>query len=210
MIDVLIADDHPVVLEGLKQIVAETPDIVIKGEASSGAEVLEKVRAGRWDVVVLDLTMPGIHGLDLLKRLKTEHPQLRVLVLSIHPEDQYAVRLLRAGASGYLNKRSAADQLVEAVRKVAKGGKYVSPTLAEKLAFDLDIDSDRPPHERLSDREFQVFCLIASGMTVTEIAEELSLSVKTVSTYRSRILEKMNMQRNAELTRYAIEHELIR
>ncbi len=210
MINVLIADDHPVVLQGLKQIVAETPDIAIKGEATSGTEVLQKVRSGKWDVVVLDLTMPGIHGLDLLKRLKTEHPEIRVLVLSIHPEDQYAVRLLRAGASGYLNKRSAAGQLVEALRKVARGGKYVSPTLAEKLAFDLDIDSDRPPHEHLSDREFQVFCLIASGMTVTEIAEELSLSVKTVSTYRSRILEKMNMQRNAELTRYAIEHDLIR
>jgi len=210
MINVLIADDHPVVLQGLKQIVAETSDIAIKGEATNGTEVLKKVRSGQWDVVVLDLTMPGIHGLDLLSRLKSEHPKLPVLVLSIHPEDQYAVRLLRAGASGYLNKRSAADQLVEALRKVARGGKYVSPTLAEKLAFELDVDSDRPPHERLSDREFQVFCLIASGMTVTEIAEELSLSVKTVSTYRSRILEKMNMQRNAELTRYAIEHELIR
>lgn len=210
MINVLIADDHPIVRQGLRQIVGETSDIVIKGEASNGDEVVEQVRSGQWDVVVLDLTMPGTHGLDLLKRLKTEHPQLRVLVLSIHPEDEYAVRLLRAGASGYLNKRSAGGQLVEAIRKVAQGGKYVSPTLAEKLAFELDVDSDKPPHEKLSDREFQVFCLIASGTTVTEIAEKLSLSVKTVSTYRSRVLEKMNMQRNAELTRYAIEHELVR
>jgi len=210
MINVLIADDHPVVLQGLKQIVAETSDIVIKGEACNGKEVLDQVRTGRWDVVVLDVTMPGTHGLDLLKQLKAQHPKLCVLVLSMHPEDDYAVRLLRAGASGYLNKRSVSDQLVEAIRKVAGGGKYVSPTLAEKLVFDLDIDTGDLPHKKLSDREFQVFCLIASGMTVTEIAEELSLSVKTVSTYRSRILQKMNMQRNAELTRYAIQHELVR
>lgn len=209
MINVLIADDHPVVVQGLKQIVAETSDIVIKGEAGNGKEVLQQVRTGRWDVVVLDVTMPGTHGLDLLKQLKAHDPKLRILVLSMHPEDDYAVRLLRAGASGYLSKRSVSDQLVEAIRKVAQGGKYVSPALAEKLVFDLDIDPDDLPHKRLSDREFQVFCLIASGMTVTEIAEELSLSVKTVSTYRARILDKMNMQRNAELTRYAIEHELV-
>jgi len=210
MINILIADDHPVVLEGLKQIVAETPDIAIKGEAKNGQEVLEQVRTRQWDVVVLDITMPGIHGLDLLKRLKAQRPRVSVLVLSVHPEDEYAVRLLRAGASGYLNKRSVSNELVEAIRKVAHGGKYVSPALAEKLAFELDVDYDKPPHERLSDREFQVFCLIASGKTVTEIADELSLSAKTVSTYRSRVLEKMNMQRNAELTRYAIQHELVR
>ena len=210
MISVLIADDHPVVLEGIKQIVADASDIVIRGEATNGKEVLDQVGAGQWDVVVLDVTMPGIHGLDLLKQLKAQHPKLRVLVLSMHPEDEYAVRLLRAGASGYLNKRSVSSRLVEAIRKVAQGGKYVSPALAEKLVFDLDVDSDDPPHKKLSDREFQVFCLLASGMTVTEVAEELSLSVKTVSTYRSRILEKMNMQRNADLTRYAIQHELVR
>ena len=210
MIDVLIADDHPVVLEGVKQIVAETSDIAVKGEATNGDEVLEQVRTGQWDVVVLDITMPGVHGLELLKQLRAQHPKLPVLVLSMHPEDEYAVRLLRAGASGYLNKRSVSSQLVEAIRKVAEGGKYVSPTLAEKIAFELDVDFDKLPHERLSDREFQVFCLIASGKTVTETAGELSLSVKTVSTYRSRILEKMNMQRNAQLTRYAIEHELVR
>ena len=210
MINVLIADDHPVVLEGLKQIVEDTPDIVINGEATNGKEVLDQVRTGQWDVVVLDISMPGAHGLDLLKQLKAQHPKLRVLILSMHPEDDYAVRLLRAGASGYLNKRSVSDQLVEAIRKVAQGGKYVSPTLAEKLVLDLDVDYDDLPHKKLSDREFQVFCLIASGMTVTETAEELSLSVKTVSTYRSRILEKMNMNRNADLTRYAIQHELVR
>jgi DNA-binding NarL/FixJ family response regulator len=210
MIDVLIADDHPVVLEGVKQIVAETSDIAVKGEATNGDEVLEQVRTGQWDVVVLDITMPGVHGLELLKQLRAQHPKLPVLVLSMHPEDEYAVRLLRAGASGYLNKRSVSSQLVEAIRKVAEGGKYVSPTLAEKIAFELDVDFDKLPHERLSDREFQVFCLIASGKTVTETAEELSLSVKTVSTYRSRILEKMNMQRNAQLTRYAIEQGLVR
>lgn len=210
MINVLIADDHPVVLEGLKQIVADTSDIVIKGEATNGKEVLDQVRTGQWDVVVLDITMPGVHGLDLLKQLKAQQPKLRVLVLSMHPEDDYAVRLLRAGASGYLNKRSVSDQLVEAIRKVAQGGKYVSPALAEKLVFDLVVDSDDLPHKKLSDREFQVFCHLASGMTVTETAEELSLSVKTVSTYRSRILEKMNMHRNADMTRYAIQHELVR
>lgn len=210
MINVLIADDHPVVLEGIKQIVADASDIVIKGEATNGKEVLDQVRAGRWDVVVLDISMPGVHGLDLLKQLKAQDPKLRVLVLSMHPEDDYAVRLLRAGASGYVNKRSVSCQLVEAIRKVAQGGKYVSPTLAEKLVFDLVVDSDDLPHKKLSDREFQVFCLLASGMTVTETAEELSLSVKTVSTYRSRILEKMNMRRNADMTRYAIQHELVR
>jgi DNA-binding NarL/FixJ family response regulator len=210
MINVLIADDHPVVLEGLKQIVADTSDIVIKGEAANGKEVLDKVRTGQWDVVVLDITMPGVHGLDLLKQLKAQHPKLKVLMLSMHPEDDYAVRLLRAGASGYLNKRSVSSQLVEAIRKVAQGGKYVSPALAEKLVFDLAVESDDLPHKKLSDREFQVFCLLASGITVTETAEELSLSVKTVSTYRARILEKMNMQRNAEMTRYAIQHGLVR
>ncbi len=210
MINVLIADDHPVVLEGIKQIVADASDIAIKGEATNGKEVLDQVRAGRWDVVVLDISMPGLHGLDLLKQLKTQNPKLRVLVLSMHPEDDYAVRLLRAGASGYVNKRSVSGQLVEAIRKVAQGGKYVSPALAEKLVFDLGVDSDDLPHKKLSDREFQVFCLLASGMTVTEASEELSLSVKTVSTYRSRILEKMNMNRNADMTRYAIQHELVR
>jgi len=209
MIEVLIADDHPIVREGLKQIVAEAADIVIKDEAGDGNEVLEKIRSGHWDVVVLDIGMPGTGVLDILKRIKTEYPGLPVLILSMYPEDQYAVRLLRAGASGYLIKESAADQLVAAIRKVATGGKYVSPTLAEQLVVGLDLDFDGPPHETLSDREFQVLCLMASGMTPTEIADKLALSVKTISTYRTRILEKMNMKSNAELTRYAIQNRLV-
>jgi two-component system invasion response regulator UvrY len=209
VIDVLIADDHPIVREGLKQIVADASDIAIKGEASDGDKVLEKVRGGGWDVLVLDLTMPGLSGLDLIKQLRIEFPKLPILVLSMHPEDQYAVRLLRAGASGYLTKDAAADQLVAAIRKVVGGGRYVSPTLAEKLVFDLTAKTDGPIHEALSNREFQVLCLIASGRTVTEIAEELVLSVKTISTYRSRILGKMDMSSNAELTRYAIRNNLV-
>ena len=209
MTKVLIADDHPIVREGLKQIVAEATDIVITGEASNGNDVLDEVRTSQYNVVVLDLTMPGISGLDLLKQIRLEYPSLPVLILSMHPEDQFALRLLRAGASGYLNKESAAERLVEAIRKVASGGKYVSPALAEKLVVNLGSDFAGPLHEMLSDREFQVLCLIASGKTLTEIAEELSLSVKTISTYRSRILEKMNMNSNAELTRYAIENNLV-
>jgi len=209
MIRVLIADDHPIVRQGLKQILAEAPDIVVKGEACNGTEALEKVRTARWDVVVLDITMPGISGLDLLKQVKSEQPKLPVLVLSMHPEEQYAVRVLRAGASGYLTKDSAPDQLMSAIRKVAKGGRYVSPSLAEQLAYDLDAGSEKPLHKNLSDREFQVLCLIASGKTVTEIAEELALSVKTISTYRARLLEKMNMTRNAQLTNYGIKNGLV-
>jgi len=209
VIEILIADDHPVVREGLKQIVAEASDIVIKDEAGDGNEVLNKVRSGHWDVIVLDVSMPGTGVLDILKRIRTECPGLPVLILSMYPENLYAVRLLRAGASGYLTKESAADQLVEAIRKVAAGGKYVSPALAEQLVVGLDLDFDGPPHETLSDREFQVLCLIASGMTLTEIADKLSLSVKTISTYRARILEKMNMKSNAELTRYAIQNRLV-
>ena len=209
MIKVLIADDHPIVREGLKQIVAEAANIVITGEASNGNDVLDEVRTNQYNVVVLDLSMPGISGLDLLKQIGLEYPSLPVLILSMHPEDQYALRLLRAGASGYLNKESAAERLVEAIRKVAAGGKYVSPALAEKLVVNLGSDFVGPLHEMLSNREFQVLCLIASGNTLTEIADNLSLSVKTVSTYRSRILEKMNMSSNAELTRYAIQNHLV-
>jgi DNA-binding NarL/FixJ family response regulator len=160
-------------------------------------------------VVVLDITMPGIMGLDVLKQLKSEKPDLPILILSMHSEEQYAVRVLRAGGSGYLTKASAPDQLIGAIRKVFRGGKYVSPSLAEKLAYELDSESEKQPHEYLSDREYQVLCLIASGKTVKVVAEELSLSVKTVSTYRSRILEKMRMNSNAEITHYAIKHRLV-
>ncbi len=209
MIKVLVADDHPVVREGLKQILAEAQDIDVAAEAEDGHELLEKVRKQAFDVVVLDLTMPGLMGLDALKQLKSEHPHLPILILSIHPEEQYALRVLRAGASGYLTKASAPDRLIGAIRKVHRGGNYVSSSLAERLADELRGDITKLPHEFLSDREYQVMCLIASGKTVTEIGDQLALSVKTVSTYRSRILEKMRMKTNAELTHYAIENKLV-
>jgi two-component system invasion response regulator UvrY len=206
---ILIADDHTVVREGLKQIVAETSDIVVVDEASTGHEVLNKALRNEYDMVVLDITMPGISGLDVLKQLKIERPKLRVLVLSVHPEDQYAVRALKAGASGYLTKESAPAELITAIRKVSQGKKYVTSTLAEKLVSRLRIDTERPLHEILSDREFQVICMIGAGKTVKQIGEELFLSEKTISTYRSRILKKMGMKNNAELMHYAIKHGLV-
>ncbi len=209
MIKILIADDHVIVRQGLKQIVADTHDIVVAGEASNGREVLDKVLKNDYDVVLLDITMPGKSGLDVLKELKNYKIAIPVLILSIHPEEQYAVRTLKAGAAGYLTKESASDELVAAIRKVALGGKYVSSFLAEKLAFDLETETEKPPHQALSDREYQVMCMIALGKTVKEIAEELLLSAKTVSTYRSRILLKMQMKNNAELIRYTIENQLL-
>lgn len=209
MIKILIADDHAIVREGLKQIVAETSDMVVADEASTGHEVLDRVRDDEYDVVILDISMPGGDGLNILKQIKHERPKLFVLVLSMHPEEQYAVRVLKAGAAGYLTKESAPDELITAIRRVARGGKYVSSTLAEKLAFDLEHDTMQPLHKTLSDREYQVMCMIASGKRVKEIAEELCLSVKTISTYRSRILEKMDMKNNAELTHYAIKEGLV-
>lgn len=209
MINILIADDHTIVRKGLKQILAETQDMIVAGEASNGYEVMEKVRNNHYDVLLLDISMPGKSGLDILKELKMENPKLPVLVLSMYPEEQYAVRVLRAGASGYLTKESAPEELVVAMRKVARGKKYVSPSLAEKLAVDLEVDASKPPHETLSDREYQVLCMIASGKTVGEIAEKLLLSAKTISTYRARILEKMNMKNSAELTHYAIQNKLV-
>lgn len=205
----LIADDHAVVRQGLKQILSEQPDMQVLGEAGSIPELLDHIRKQRWDIVVLDISMPGRGGLDGLKELKQEQPKLPVLILSIHPEDQFAVRALKAGASGYLTKDSAPEELVQAIRKVLTGRKYISPELAEKLATDLEKDTGRPLHETLSDREFQILRLIASGKSATEIAQKLSLSVKTVSTYRARILEKMNMKTNAELMHYAIKYQLV-
>ncbi|MBI5641386.1 MAG: response regulator transcription factor [Nitrospirae bacterium] len=193
MIRILIADDHTIVREGLKQILAETPDMIATGEASNGQEALDKATKDDFDVLLLDISMPGRSGLDILKQLRTEKPRLAVLILSMYSEEQYAIRALRAGASGYMTKESAPDELIEAIRKVALGRKYVSPSLAEKLAFNLEAGSDRLPHESLSDREYQVMCMIASGKTVKEIADELALSIKTISTYRSRIVEKMCM-----------------
>ena len=209
MCKILIADDHPIVRQGVKQILAEQPDVGAVGEAANSQEVLELVRKQDWDIAMLDISMPGRGGLDVLRELKEERPRLPVLVLSMHPEDQYGVRALKAGAAGYLTKESAPEKLVQAIRKILSGGKYISPTLAEKLAYAVERDRTKPLHEILSDREYQVLCMMASGKTVSEIAGELSLSVKTISTYRSRILEKMQMKSNAELTHYAVKKGLI-
>jgi two-component system, NarL family, invasion response regulator UvrY len=209
MIRVLIADDHAVVRRGLGHILTEKADMRVVGEAENVHELLALVREQPCDLVVLDVSMPGRSGLDVLKDMKQERPRLPVLILSMYPEDQYAVRALRAGAAGYLNKESAPEELVEAVRKVVAGRRYVSPLVAEKLACDLTSDGGGTPHETLSDREFQVMRLIGSGKSVTDIADELALSVKTVSTYRSRVLEKTGMKNNAELTHYAIQNRLV-
>lgn len=209
MIKILIADDHPVVRKGLREIIEETSDMEVTDEASNGQEVLAKVFKKDFDVVLLDISMPGRSGLDILKELKSQLPKIAVLVLSIHPEEQYAVQVLKAGAAGYLTKKSAPEELVTALRKVSTGGKYVSPSLAEKLASALETGIEKPPHETLSAREYEVMRKIASGKTVTEIARELFLSPKTISTYRTRILEKMGMKNNAELIRYAIKNRLV-
>src|SRR5437867_9592248 len=209
MIKVVVVDDHAVVREGLKRIISENPEMAVTGEAGDGLEALKVIQSEPCDVVLLDITMPNRGGLDVLKQLRAESPRLPVLVLSMHSEDQYAMRVLRAGAAGYLTKESAPAKLVQAIRKVVRGGKYVSPTLAEKLVMDLDGDSSKAPHQILSDREYQVLCMIASGKTVGDIAEELALSVKTISTYRVRMLEKLKMKNNAEITRYAIKEGLV-
>jgi len=209
MIKVLIADDHTVVRQGLKQILSDDPQLTVVGEAADGNEVLAALETLSVDALVLDITMPGRNGLDVLKEVKRKRPTLPVLVLSMHPEDQFAIRILRAGAAGYITKESAPEELVGALRKVCSGGKYVSPQLAEKLAVFIEDKTTRPPHEKLSDREFEVLRMLALGKTVTEVAEELLLSVKTVSTYRSRVLEKMKMTSNADLTRYALQNELM-
>ena len=209
MIKIVIADDHPIVRAGLKQILADASDIKVVAEAGDGHEILKLIRKGGVDVVLLDITMPGLMGLDALKQMSVENPKLPILVLSMHPEEQYAIRVLKAGASGYLTKAAAPEQLIGAIRKVFRGGRYVSAALAEKLALGLQVGATGLPHENLSDREYQVLCLISSGKTVKEIAEELSLSEKTISTYRTRILEKMDMKSNAELTHYGIKNELV-
>ena len=209
MIKILVADDHPIVRQGLKQILSEYPDMTVADEAGSGKEVLSKIAKKDYDIVLLDISMPGRNGLDILKELKSKKPKLPVLVLSIYPEDQYAVRVLKLGAAGYLTKESVPEELVAAIRKVARGRKYVSNYLAEKLASDLEIDAEKPLHENLSDREYQVMFMIASGKRLKEISEELSLSIKTISTYRSRIMDKMKMKNNAELIRYALQNSLV-
>jgi two-component system, NarL family, invasion response regulator UvrY len=209
MIKIIIADDHAIVRKGLKQILEETPDLIVADEAGNGQEVIDKVRKNSFDIVILDMTMPGKGGVDTLKELKILKPDLPVLVLSVHPEEQYAMRVLKSGAAGYVNKESAPNELIDAIRRVASGRKYISAFLAEKLALNLDNDYEKPIHEILSDREFQVMCKIALGKTVTEIANELNLSIKTISTYRTRILEKMDMKSSAEIARYAIKNSLV-
>jgi DNA-binding NarL/FixJ family response regulator len=209
MIRTLIADDHALVRQGLKQIISTTQDIKVTGEAKNGQEVLSHVMQEDLDVVVLDIKMPGRDGVDVLKQIKAQKPKLPALILSMHPEEEYALRVLKAGASGYLTKDSDPEDMLKAIRVAAQGRKYVSPALAEKLASGVTSDSDRQPHELLSDREYQVMGMIARGKTATEIAEELSLSVKTISTYRARILEKLNLKNNAELTHYVLSRNLL-
>ena len=209
MIHVLIADDHEVVRRGLKDILESERGMRVVAEAASGTEAITLARKTRLDAIVLDISMPGMSGLDVLKELKTICPDVPVLILSIYPEEQYAIRVLKAGAAGYLTKDAAPEELVAAVRRVISGRKYVSPTLAERLARELEEGTDKQPHERLSDREFQLLLMIARGRTVGEIAIELSLSVKTVSTYRSRVLEKTGMRNNAEIMRYVMERNLL-
>lgn len=210
IIKVLIADDHAIVREGLRQILADTRDIVVAGDADCGNDAVRLARRSDCDVLLLDISMPDRSGIDVLKQIKKESPTLAVLMLSMHREDQYAIRSLKAGAAGYLNKQSAPAELVDAIRQVAAGKKYVSPALAQELANQVsDENRDVPPHETLSDREYQTMVMIASGKTVSEIAAELTLSVKTISMYRSRLLQKMKMRHNAELTHYAIKNNLV-
>lgn len=208
MIRVLIADDHAIVRQGLKQILSETNDLLVAGEADDGVEALMLARQTQWDVFLLDVSMPNRNGIDTLKQLKKEFPRLPVLILSMHPEEQYAVRALKAGAFGYLTKQSAPEQLVTAIRQVAKGKKYVSQAVALQLAEAITDTDEKPPHERITDREYQVLTLIASGKTLTQIADTLNLGVATVSTYRARLLEKMGLKSTAELIRYGLEHRL--
>ena len=208
MLRILIADDHPIVRRGLMQILSDEADIAIVEEAQNAREVLELVRQQNWDAVVLDITMPGRGGLDTLKELKRLHPELPVLMLSMHPEDQYALRAFKEGAAGYMTKESAPEELVKAIRKITKGVKYVSETLAEKMVSFLGAEP--PSQDNLSAREYQVMLMLVSGKTLSEIADEISLSVKTVSTYKTRILEKMKMQNNAEITYYAIKNGLVK
>ncbi|PWT76960.1 MAG: DNA-binding response regulator [Proteobacteria bacterium] len=206
---ILIADDHAIVREGLRRIISSDTAFTVAGEAADGHEVMAAVRAGGFDVLLLDLSMPGRSGIELLRQVKTERPELHVLVLSMHAEQQYAVRAIRAGASGYLTKDAATTQLSAALTKVAAGGLFITPAVAEALAMGLQTPSEEAPHKRLSDREYEVFVRLATGESVTTIAERLNLSVKTVSTHKTHILEKMNLSSLADLVRYAIAHRLL-
>ena len=209
MIRIVVADDHTIVREGLKQLLSAAGDLAVVGEAQNGNEVLQRVRALDFDVLLLDMSMPGKSGIELIKQVRAEKPKLRVLVLSMHEEEQYAVRAIKAGASGYLTKESATAQLVSAIRKVAGGGAFITDSVAQQLALGAMPQTEGPPHGALSDREFQVFRELVSGKAVTDIAAELNLSVKTVSTHKARIMQKMHMSNPAELIRYAIHHRLV-
>jgi two-component system, NarL family, invasion response regulator UvrY len=205
---VLIADDHAVFREGLKRILNEAADISEVGEAANAAQLVRSISDRRWDVILLDINMPGKSGLEVLKEIKQTNPRLSVLILSMYPEKQFAVRVIKAGAAGYITKGAAGSEVLQAIRKVYRDGKYISDSVAEHLAMAVEQPVDRPLHESLSDREFEVLRMVGSGKTVSEIAEELSLSVKTISTYRTHILEKMNLKNNAEIMQYVITHGL--
>jgi two-component system invasion response regulator UvrY len=209
MLKVIICDDHPIVREGLKNIIAKSGDISVQAEAGTGIELMERLSQGRFDVVILDISLPGASGLDVLKLIQGSSPRPAVIVLSMHPEEQYAVRALKAGAAGYLEKASAPTELVSAIRKVARGGRYISAALAERLAFGLGGNEKKGGHESLSDREYQILLKIASGKGTKEIASELSVAPSTVGTYRSRILEKLGLANTAELIHYAVANHLV-
>jgi len=209
MLRVLIADDHPVVRQGVKQILAEELELEQFGEARNAKEVLDNVSRKKWDILILDINLPDMNGLEILRQLKKIHPDLPVLVLTVFDEDQIAIRVLKAGAAGFVTKETMPNELIAAVKKIHSGGRYVSPSLAEKLVFNIYAEDEKPVHHRLSNREYQVICLIAAGKSVKQIAEELYLSIQTIRTYRTRILEKMEMKTDAELIHYSIQHGLI-
>ncbi len=209
MIKLLIADDHNIFREGLREIINKTSDIQVIDEAKSGSEVLSKVEENNYDVILLDISMPGRSGLDILKQLRQEKPHIQVLILSMYSEEEFAIRAMRTGAAGYLVKDTASKDLIEAIRKVSMGLKYVTPSLAEKLALDIDMGNETPIHAKLSNREYEVMCMISAGKKNKEIAEEILISPKTVSSYKKRILDKMGMKTNAQLTEYAIRNGLI-
>jgi len=209
MINILIADDHAIVRKGLKQILSETSDMSVAAEASSGEEALEKIAHNNFDMILLDISLPGKNGLDVLRQIKREKPKLPVVILSVYTEEQYAMSAFKAGASGYLTKESAPEELISALRKISRGGKYVTSSLAEKMALRISAIKERLPHDRLSEREYEVMCMIASGKTINQIAKKLSLSASAVSTYRSRILEKMEMSGTSDIIRYVVKHGLL-
>ena len=206
---ILIADDHKILRDGLKRIISDASDFVVTGEAGTSVDVLKELRKESYDVLLLDISMPGRSGLDIIKEVKSIRPECSILVLSTFPEEQYAMRVIREGASGYLTKESATDKLIDAIEKVSIGNRYISSAMLERMAFGMGGDNNREPHEGLSNREYQVMCMIASGKAVSKIADELSLSVKTISTNRTRLLKKMNMKNNAEITHYAIKTGLV-